>query len=124
MEVTAKTKYVRMSPSKARDLACSITGKSVEVALQLTQFSERKAAFEIGKTLKSAVANAEHNAGLDVDNLYVKSAVVEQGPTLRRFWSGARGTYKPIQHKMCHIKVVLAEKKPAVIEQTEVAGEG
>ena len=124
MEVTAKTKYVRMSPSKARDLARAITGKSVEAAVQLTQFSERKAAFEIGKTLKSAIANAEHNRGLDVDDLYVKSAVVEQGPHLRRFRSGARGMYKPVQRKMCHIKIVLAEKNPTASAQAGAAGEG
>ena len=64
MEITATTKYVRMSPTKARDLANEIKGLSVSDALFITEFNARKAALQIGKTLKSAIANAEHNEGL------------------------------------------------------------
>ena len=79
MEVKAVTKYVRIAPKKVRDLTREIQGKPVSEALNITEFSERKAAFHVGKTLKSAIANAEHNNGASVDDLVVKLAVVEDG---------------------------------------------
>lgn len=111
MEVQATTKYVRMSPSKARDLARSIQGLPVPEALRLTQFSERKAAFQLGKTLKSAIANAENNANLSAEDLYVREAVVEEGPRIKRFWPRARGMVSPVQKKTSHIKITLTDKK-------------
>ena len=110
MEVKAVTKYVRLSPKKARDFARTIQGKPVSQALALTQFSERKAAVLIGKTLKSAMANAENNAGLDVDDLVVKEAVIEDGPTMRRFWCGARGMAKKIAKRTSHVRIVLSDE--------------
>ena len=109
MEVTAKTKYVRISPSKARDLARAISGKPVAEALRLTALSPRKAAFLIGKTLKSAVANAENNHELSADDLVVKQATVDQGPTLRRYWPRSRGMASPILKRTSHITIVLAD---------------
>jgi len=109
MEIKATTRYVRMSPSKARDLARRMQGLPVSEALQLTDFSPRKAARLIGKTLKSAVANAENNADLSVDDLLVKEAVVDEGPRLRRFWPRARGGVSRIQKKTSHIKIVLTD---------------
>jgi large subunit ribosomal protein L22 len=109
MEITAILKYARISPKKSRDLARAIQGKPVGVALNITNFSDRKAARFIGKTLKSAIANAENNAGLDVEDLIVKTAVVEDGPVMKRFWCGARGMAKPIQKKMMHVRIVLSE---------------
>lgn len=110
MQVQAVTKYVRMSPSKARDFARAIQGLPVPSALKMTQLSQRKAAIQIGKTLRSAVANAENNAGLSADDLIVKSAVVEDGPRMRRFRAGARGMFKPYKRRMSHIRIILDEK--------------
>lgn len=113
MEVTAVTKFVRMSPSKARDLARAIQGCTVADALKITEFNERKAAREIGKTLKSAIANAENNASLSADALYVKLAAVEDGPRLKRFWPRARGSASPILRRTSHVRIVLTDDKSA-----------
>ena len=111
MEVKAITKYVRIAPKKVRDLTREIQGKSASEALNITEFSERKAALHVGKTLKSAIANAEHNNGLSVDDLVVKLAVVEDGPIMRRGWYGARGMFKPIAKRMSHIRIVVSDGK-------------
>jgi large subunit ribosomal protein L22 len=111
MEVKAITKFSRLSPSKARDLARKIQGLPVSDALQVTQFSPRKAARLIGKTLKSALANAENNADLMADSLRVKEAVVDEGPRLKRYWPRARGSVSPIRRRMCHIKIILTDGK-------------
>lgn len=111
MEVKAITKYVRLSPLKARDLAREIQGRSVANAVGLTANSKRKAAFHIAKTLKSAIANAENNAGLSADSLYVKEAIIEDGPRMKRYWPRARGMVSPIQRRMCHIRIVLSDEK-------------
>jgi large subunit ribosomal protein L22 len=111
MEVKAITKYVRMSPSKARDLARAIQGCSVADAVSLTAASKRKAAFQIAKTLKSAIANAENNAELSAENLYVKEAVIQDGPRMKRYWPRARGMVSPILRKSCHVKIVLSDEK-------------
>jgi large subunit ribosomal protein L22 len=102
-----------MSSSKARDLARAIQGRSVSEALQITEFSERKAATVIGKTLKSAIANAENNRDLSADKLYVRVAAVEQGPALKRWWPRARGSASPILRRTSHVKIVLTDEKPA-----------
>ena len=111
MDVVATTKYVRLSPAKARDLAAIVQGLPVAEALKMTQFSPRKAAFYIGKTLKSAIANAENNAKLAVDELRVKETVINDGPRLRRYWPRARGSASPIMKRTCHIRVVLTDGK-------------
>ena len=111
MDVKAVTKYVRISPSKARDLAREIQGLPVQDALNITQFSERKAAFHVGKTLKSAIANAENNAELSAEDLWVREAVIEEGPTLKRFWPRARGMVSPIKKRTSHIKITLTDEK-------------
>ncbi|MFP6904572.1 MAG: 50S ribosomal protein L22 [Verrucomicrobiota bacterium] len=109
MEVKAVTKYARIAPKKARDLAREIQGRPVSEALNITDFSERKAAKLFGKTLKSAIANAEHNNGLSAEDLVVKLAVVEDGPILRRGWYGARGMFKPIAKRTSHIRIILSK---------------
>jgi large subunit ribosomal protein L22 len=111
MDVTAKTKFVRISPSKVRDLAKRMQGLPVAKALQTVQFSERKGALYLGKTLKSAIANAENNAKLDVETLKVKEAVVGEGPRMKRHWPRARGMVSPISKRLCHIRVVLTDGK-------------
>jgi len=109
MEVSATTKYVRMSPTKARDLANEIKGLPVADALRITEFNARKAAVHIGKTLKSAIANAENNEGLPVESLIVKNAIVDGGPMLKRFRPRSRGMASPIQKKTSHITIVLTD---------------
>ena len=113
MEVQAISKFVRVSPTKARDLARAIQGLPVARAVEIAKHSERKGASLIGKTLHSAIANAENNAGLAVEQLFVKMAVVDQGPTMKRFRAGARGMYKPYRRRMSHIKIVLSDSKTA-----------
>jgi large subunit ribosomal protein L22 len=116
MEVTAVTKFARLSALKARDFAREVQGLPVAEALKLTQFSPRKGAALIGKTLKSALANAQHNAELAVDTLRVKTAVVEEGPGMKRFWPRARGGVRPVRKRMCHVRIVLSDG------QSETAG--
>ena len=110
MEVKAITRNVRISPDKGRDLARAVQGKSVAEALRITEFSPRKAAFYLGKTLKSAIANAQNNAHLDVDALRVRSAVIDEGVSMRRYWPRARGSAAPIEKQTCHITVVLTDE--------------
>lgn len=109
MEVSATTKYVRMSPTKARNLANEIKGLPVADALRITEFNARKAAVQIGKTLKSAIANAENNEGLLVESLYVKNAIVDGGPMMKRYRPRARGMASPIQKKTSHITVIVTD---------------
>lgn len=113
MEVRAETRYTRLSPSKARDLAAAIRGKTVAVALGIVSFSERKAAQAIRKTLKSAIANAQNNAELSADDLFVKDAVIDLGPTSGRFWARARGMASPIKRRTSHVRIVLTDKRDA-----------
>jgi large subunit ribosomal protein L22 len=79
-------------------------------ALRITEFSPRKAARHLGKTLKSAMANAQHNARLDVDALRVKQAVFDEGASMRRFWPRARGSASPIEKQTSHITIVLTDE--------------
>ena len=111
MDVTAITKFARISPTKVRDLARDMQGLPVGDALQVVALNARKGAFLLTKTLKSAIANAENNADLEVDALRVKEAVVDDGPRLKRHWPRARGMVSPIKKRMCHIKVVLTDGK-------------
>jgi large subunit ribosomal protein L22 len=111
MDIQSISKNVRMSPSKARDIARKMRGMPVEKALQMTTVSERKAAFYLGKTLKSAIANAENNADIPVESLKVKEARIDEGPRMKRFWPRARGMVSRIQKKMCHVKIVLTDEQ-------------
>ena len=117
MDVEAITRYARLSPTKARDLARRMTGLPVSEALQIVQFSERKAAALLAKTLKSAVANAEHNDELPVESLRVKTAVVDEGPRLKRYWPRARGGASPILKRTCHIRIVVTDGQEAEEQQ-------
>lgn len=113
MEIKATSKYVRLSATKARDLARAITGQSVGEALRVVELNKRKAAVCLGKTLKSAIANAENNAELSADKLFVAKAVIENGPTISRFWPRARGSAGPIRKKTSHIRITLTDEKPS-----------
>lgn len=111
MDVSATTKYVRMSASKARDLARRLRGLAVGEALQVVELSARKGGRNLHKTLKSAIANAENNSDLSVNDLTVKEAVVDEGPVLKRYWPRARGAASPIFKRTCHMRVVLTDGK-------------
>jgi len=112
MEIMAITRHVRLAPSKAVDLARALQGLSVPDALKAVRFSERRAAFYLGKTLKSAIANAENNHQLSAEKLYVKRSVVEQGPVNKRFWPCSRGMVSPVLKRTSHVRVVLTDEKP------------
>lgn len=110
MEVQALTKYTRMSPKKVREVAREIQGRSASEALDLLKFIPRKSARLIGKTLKSAVANAENNHNLSSDTLTVKRALIEEGPAFRRFNPVARGSAHPIRKRTSHIRIILSDE--------------
>ena len=99
MEVKAVTKYVRLSPRKARDMARAIQGLAVADAIKTVEFSERKAARQLEKTIRSAVANAENNAKLSADDLRVKEATIGEGPAMKRFWARSRGMVRRIRKR-------------------------
>jgi large subunit ribosomal protein L22 len=109
MEVRAVSKFVRLAPRRARDLARAIQGLPVTEALKVTDFSERKAATLIGKTLKSAVANAENNAKVSADSLRVKEAIIGEGPAMKRSWPRARGMASRIRKRTSHVTIVLTD---------------
>ena len=114
MQATAILKYVRVSAQKGRLVADQIRGLPVARALELLQFSPKKAAAHVRKVLESAIANAEHNEGADVDELKVATIQVDGGPTLRRFHSRAKGRGVRILKRTSHITVVVSdEKKPS-----------
>ena len=110
MEVAAKLKGARMSAQKARLVADQIRGKSVESALETLQFSTKKGADIIKKVLESAIANAEHNDGADVDELKVSTIFVDEGMTMKRIKPRAKGRADRIFKRSCHITVKVAEK--------------
>lgn len=109
MEVQATTRYARMSPKKMREVARTIQGRPAPEAVDFLALIPRKSAKLIAKTLKSAIANAENNANLSADSLVVKSARIENGPVLKRFKAGAKGSAKPRTKKMAHIRIVLTD---------------
>src|SRR5438034_193056 len=110
MEVRSTYKYARISPFKVREVTREIQGLPVSAALDLLAFTPKKAAFLIGKTLKSAIANAENNANLKPDGLVVKEAVVGEGPTLKRIMARARGSASGILKRTSHIRIVLSDE--------------
>ena len=112
MEVRSIYKYARISPFKVREVTREIQGLPVSAALDLLAFTPKKAAFLIGKTLKSAIANAENNANLKPDGLVVKEAIVGEGPTLKRIMARARGSASRIQKRTSHIRIVLSDEIP------------
>ncbi|MDQ6829656.1 MAG: 50S ribosomal protein L22 [Gemmatimonadota bacterium] len=122
MRATAKTgiraiqRTARQSPYKMRLVIDQIRGKDVNDALALLMFSKKHAAKQIEKTLKSAVANAEQAAratgeSLDTDRLFIKLAIVNEGPKLKRFTPAAMGRATPIQKRTSHIEIIVAERQ-------------
>jgi large subunit ribosomal protein L22 len=107
---TAKVTYARLSTTKAKIVLDQIKGKDVQTALAILAYTPRYAADVIEKVLKSAIANAEHNNGMDTENLYVDEAYATQGPTLKRIRPRAQGRAYRIDKKTSHITVVLNER--------------
>jgi ribosomal protein L22 len=112
--VRAQAKWVRTSARKARLVAEHIRGRSVPEARTVLAFTPRAAARELEKVLASAVANAEANHGLSGDELVVQTAVVDEGPTLKRWRARARGRVARIKKRTCHITVTLAQSEAVV----------
>ena len=110
MQVTSIYKYARISAFKAREVSREIQGLPVSAALDIIAFSPKKAAVMIGKTLKSAIANAENNADLRADVLVVKEATIGEGPTFKRFQPKARGSAGPIRKRTSHIRIILTDE--------------
>ncbi len=109
MEVAAKLSGARLSAQKARLVADQIRGKQVEEALDILTFSNKKGAAIIKKVLESAIANAEHNEGADVDELKVSTIFVDEGMTMKRIRPRAKGRADRIFKRSCHITVKVAE---------------
>jgi large subunit ribosomal protein L22 len=112
--VRAQARWVRMSARKARLVTDHIRGRSVPEARTVLAFTQRAAARDIEKVLRSAVFNAEKNHGLDGDDLYVVTAYADEGPTLKRWRARARGRVARIRKRTCHITVHLAPAPPRV----------
>lgn len=109
MEVSARLSHVRISAQKARLVADQIRGMSVENAQNLLKFSNKKAAGIISKVLESATSNAEHNEGLDIDDLKVSRIFVDEGRTMKRFRARAKGRGNRILKRSAHITVTVAD---------------
>ena len=113
----ARASYVRSSAYKAREVLDLIRGKSCADAQDILAFSDRDVARPIGKVLDSALANAEHNDGLDADELYVSACYADEGPTLKRWRPRARGRATRIRKRTCHITVIVSRYDPETLEK-------
>ena len=113
----ARASYVRSSAYKAREVLDLIRGKSCADAQDILAFSERDVAQPINKVLGSALANAEHNDGLDIDELYVSACYADEGPTLKRWRPRARGRATRIRKRTCHITVIVSRYDPETLEK-------
>ncbi len=109
MQAMAKHKYARISAQKARLVADQIRGLHVEKALNTLAFSTKKGAPLIKKVLESAIANAEHNEGADIDELKVASIMIDEGPTMKRIRPRAKGRAARILKRTSHITLTVAE---------------
>ncbi|WP_461522097.1 50S ribosomal protein L22 [Porticoccus sp.] len=111
MEVAAKLRGARLSAQKARLVADQVRGKPVEEALDILAFSPKKGAAILKKVLESAIANAEHNEGADVDELRVSTIFVDEGATMKRIKPRAKGRADRIFKRSCHITVKVADEE-------------
>jgi len=109
MEVAAKLRFARVSPQKARLVADQLRGLPVEQALQQLSFSRKKVAHTIKKLLESAISNAEHNEGADIDELKVSKIFVDEGPRQKRVSPRARGRADVIVKRMSHITIMVSD---------------
>ncbi|TLU59985.1 50S ribosomal protein L22 [Thalassotalea litorea] len=109
MEAIAKHKFARGSAQKARLVVDQIRGLQVEKALEILNYSNKSAAVLVKKVLDSAIANAEHNEGADIDELFVKTIMVDDGPTMKRIKPRAKGRADRILKRTSHITVVVSD---------------
>ena len=109
MQASAVLSNTRLSAQKARLVADLVRGKPVEQALNILAFSPKKGAVLIKKVLESAIANAEHNEGADIDTLKVKTIYVDKGPSLKRFTARAKGRGNKIEKQTCHITLTVGD---------------
>jgi large subunit ribosomal protein L22 len=124
MEARAVSKFVVMSPRKAKLTADLIKGKPVSEAIGVLKYTPKRAAALITKTLQSAIANAidkEGSGKLDVDDLYVKNAVIDPGPIMPRWRPRAYGRASRIRKRMSHIKVIVSTEMPEEFKRTKRA---
>ena len=111
MEVSAKLTGAQISAQKVRLVADQVRGKEVEVALDILEFSNKKAADIVKKILNSAIANAEHNEGADVDELKISTSFVDEGRVLKRLRPRAKGRADRILKRSCHITVKVSDSE-------------
>ncbi len=116
-EAIATARFIRMSPTKARQVVDLIRGRHVEDARRVLKFVPRSASPVVGKVLESAIANAEHNRNLPGDELVVARAWVDEGPTLKRFRPRAQGRATRIRKRTCHISVVVGRLEEPVVQE-------
>jgi large subunit ribosomal protein L22 len=110
MEVKAKLRFARIGAQKARLVADMIRGKSINETMRILAFQNQKAGRMMKKLVESAVANAEVKQVIDVDNLYVKTIYVDEGPVIKRFIPRSQGRATEIKKRMSHINVILDER--------------
>ena len=111
MESSAVARYVRISPRKVRLVMNQVRGKRVEEAVNMLSFASQKGAAILLKLINSAVANAQQNSDIDVDNLYIKKIYADEGPVMKRFRPRASGRATRILKRTSHLTVILNEKK-------------
>lgn len=111
MEVAAKLKFARLSPQKCRLVCDQIRGLAIDRALDILKFSPKRAAAVLKKVLDSAIANAEHNHGADIDELKVSKVFADQGPTYKRMMAKAKGRGSRVLKPTCHITVILSDEE-------------
>jgi large subunit ribosomal protein L22 len=109
MEVQALTKFERMSAHKVRQVARVIQGRPANEAQEMLKFIPKKSARLLAKTLHSAIANAENTHNLASDRLFIRQATADQGPALKRFRAGPRGSAMPRRKPTCHLRIILSD---------------
>lgn len=110
MEVAAKLKFKRLSAQKCRLVCDQVRGLPIDKALDILNFSRKKAAMIIKKVLNSAIANAEHNHGADIDTLKVAKVLADEGPSLKRMMPRAKGRGARILKPTCHVTVIVSDE--------------
>jgi large subunit ribosomal protein L22 len=110
MEVTVKTKHIRISPRKLRLVTDLVRGEMVSSAMNTLKFTTKRGAKVLYKSLMSAVANAETRGTMDMENLYVKKVWVDEGSTMKRFMPRAQGRATVVRKRMSHLNIILDEK--------------
>lgn len=110
-EAVARARYVKSAPQKVRLVADMVRGKGAKDAVAILQFTPKRAAQVVEKVVQAAIANAENNHNLNVDNLIVHRIYVDGGPVMRRFRAGSMGRATPIRKKTSHITVVVKERE-------------